>query len=158
MGFGYLLEKDVGRLPNGLVVVNMAEGGDEIADVELLFKLNVEGFRFRKQHHIDVHFLLADFGENFVYVVEVVGVDGCLQFGLVLLNECSTSVATADKTLLVLAGFRFVDPVPARAQFAKEALARLTEVPDVFKVEHRLATDCSLASFSVHGFLNELPG
>ena len=114
----------------------MAETGDEVVDIKLLLELEVEGVRLTEHHHIDVYFLLFDLGQHLVHLMEIMRVDSLLKFTFILVNNGRTSVTTANKPFLSLAGISLEDPVPLRALLAVEALTRLTEVPDVFEIEY----------------------
>jgi len=43
--------------------------------------------------------------------MEIMGVDSFLELTLKFVNNCGTSVAAADETLLSLAGISFEDPI-----------------------------------------------
>ena len=77
--------------------------------------------------------------ESFVQGVELVGLNGLQQLGLVILDLFLNALGPAHRSLFVNAVMVLVDPSRVRTILAEEFVGNLAVVSDVLKVKFRLA-------------------
>lgn len=152
----YLLQQYVSTLSDRLIIIYVSKTGDKVVDIELFLELEVENLTFVTHHNIDVNLLLLDFRKHAIHVMEIVRVNGRLQFFFVLGDNGCTFIAAADKAFLGFRGVCLEYPVATRALDAEEILAAFAEVPDVFEIEYGIAAYSSRTLFGIHSLEDQI--
>lgn len=115
-------------LTNRLVVVHVLNTSDEVSDLKLLVKLEVEHLGCVKELHVDVRPVRLDLLKHLVEGVEVIGGHRILHTSLTQVDEVEALVTAADRPLSCLAILLLIHHGLAGA-------ARAVEIATVLAVE-----------------------
>ena len=130
-----LLVKDGNALADGLVIIDLGDTRDEIANVELLLKFEVKNLSVVEKFDIDVGFVGLDLIVDAIEISELVSRHGVAKSLLLISNKMVAVVAAAhgalfNDTILVLK-----HPSLGRAELAIELIAVGAVELDVLKVK-----------------------
>ena len=115
----------------------------KVANVELIFELQMENFSLVPQLNINVSFLLQNFAQNAVQSVEIIRLHSSFQVSIRGTNCLKTAITATDRSLRQDAVFGFEDPVLGRTPIAEKVTASFTVKLNVTEV--KFGTTASLS-------------
>ena len=130
-----LLVKDGNALADGLVVIDLGDTRDEIANVELLLKFEVKNLSVMEKFDIDVGFVGLDLIVDAIEISELVSRHGVAKSLFLIRNQMVTVVTAAHGALLNDTILVLKHPSLGRAELAIELIAVGAVELDVLKVK-----------------------
>lgn len=120
--------QDLHALADSLVVVNMLNAVDEIANIKLFLEPKMQPLSLVLELDIDIDLTLQDCMKHCINSREIARLHCLSQLRLAIYNHLVALFAPADHLFLRLAFHVFKDPVPQTAALAEELVAFLAIV------------------------------
>ena len=134
-GILVLLVQHGDALADGLVVFDVLDALDKVADVELFLELKVKDGSIVQKFHIDVRAVLFDLVVDAVKCTEFIRRHSVMQIILSVLDRLEHGITSANGALRDIAILVLVDPGLGGAELAPELVGVFTVELDIPEIE-----------------------